>query len=327
MKILIAGLGSIGRRHLRNLAALGQRDVLLYRTGKGTLRSDEFDAYETVTDWREAIARRPDAVVVSNPTSLHLDVAIPAAEAGCHLLLEKPISDSMERVDDLRRAIRQGGGRLLMGFQFRHHPTLRKVKDLVEMGELGQVLSARAYWGEYVADWHPWEDFRVSYAVRRDLGGGVLLTLCHPFDYLRWIFGEVASARGLVGYGLDLEVEAFAETSLQLESGLLASVHLNYLQRPATHHLEVVGEKGHLRWNGMTGDLEIRVASQDEWQRHPAPAGFERNEMFLAEMRHFLEVAAGSVSPICSLEDGVRVQELVEQIRTSAHLDDHAVAP
>ena len=92
MKFLIAGFGSIGRRHLRNLQALGERDILLYRSHHSTLPDEEIAGLPVETDLKAALAHHPDAVIISNPTALHLDVAIPAAQAGCAILLEKPIA-------------------------------------------------------------------------------------------------------------------------------------------------------------------------------------------------------------------------------------------
>ena len=185
MKILIAGLGSIGRRHFHNLLALGERDLLLYRTHRSTMPDEELQGFPVETDLGAALAHKPDAVIVSNPTSLHLDVAIPAARAGCCLFLEKPVSDSMERVHDLQAAVEDSGRQAFVGFQFRFHPGLREAKQLLEQGVIGRVLSVRAHWGAYLPGWHPWEDYRQGYSARSDLGGGVILTLCHPLDYLR----------------------------------------------------------------------------------------------------------------------------------------------
>src|SRR5512146_3428906 len=101
-KLLIAGLGSIGRRHFRNLIALGEKDIVLLRTRKATLPDDELTGYPVETDLKEALQKhKPEAVIVANPTSMHMDVAIPAVEAGCHILLEKPVSHSLERLDVL----------------------------------------------------------------------------------------------------------------------------------------------------------------------------------------------------------------------------------
>jgi len=126
MKFLIAGFGSIGRRHLRNLLALGERDILLLRSNKSTLPEDEIAQFPVETSLEAALGHHPDAVIISNPTALHLDVAIPSAEAGCAILLEKPVSHSMERAEEFRTAVSRGGAKVLVGFQFRFHPTLRR---------------------------------------------------------------------------------------------------------------------------------------------------------------------------------------------------------
>src|SRR5512141_2127299 len=136
MKFLIAGLGSIGRRHFRNLLALGEKDIVLLRTRKATLPEDELAGYPVETDLQEALQKhKPDAVIVSNPTAFHLDVAIPAAETGCAILLEKPISNSMERLDRLEKAVRKSGSKVLVAFQFRFHPGMLRAKQLIEAGE------------------------------------------------------------------------------------------------------------------------------------------------------------------------------------------------
>src|SRR5688500_2964529 len=117
MKILIAGLGSVGRRHLRNLIALGEKDIVLLRSHQSTLSDDELAGFPVETDLAASLKKhKPDAVIVANPTALHMDIAIPAAQAGCHILLEKPISDSMDLVDELQKAAQKSGSRILVGF-------------------------------------------------------------------------------------------------------------------------------------------------------------------------------------------------------------------
>lgn len=306
MKFMIAGLGSIGRRHLRNLVALGERDIILYRTHQATLPDEELAGYPVVTDMKEALAHKPQAVIIANPTALHLDIAIPAAEAGCHLLLEKPISNSMEGIDRLQKALSAGKGQVLVGFQFRYHPGLQQTAALLKEGAIGRPLSVRAHWGEYLPNWHPWEDYRAGYAARPDLGGGVILTLCHPLDYLRWLLGspqELFAFGGHLGE-LEIGVEDTAEISLRFTGGAVGSVHLNYNQRPPTHRLEIVGSAGTIRWDNADGMVQISREGS-AWENYPVPEGFERNWLFMDEMRHFVAVSQGIENPICSLEDGV----------------------
>jgi predicted dehydrogenase len=315
MKFLIAGLGSIGRRHLRNLVALGEDDILLYRTHQATLPEDDLAGFPIETDLRLALAHNPEAVIISNPTALHLDVAIPAAKCGCHLLIEKPISHSIARVEELEQAVQLNGVKVLVGFQFRFHPGLRQVKKLLEEGAVGEPLSARAHWGEYLPGWHPWEDYKQGYAARPELGGGVVLTLSHPLDYLRWLLGEVATLYAFTSRtGLNIPVEDMAEVGMRFESGLLASLHLDYIQRPPSHTLEIICTQGTLRWDNADGTVRVARAAPDgktsSWQEYPPPGGFERNSMFLDEMRHFIQVVRGEAEPLCTLQDGVMALRL-----------------
>ena len=312
MKFLIAGFGSIGRRHLSNLLALGEKDILVYHTGHSTLPEAQLAGFQVETDLGAALAQRPDAVIVANPTALHLAVAIPAAEAGCHILMEKPVSDSLEGTAELSAALARGGGRLLVGFQFRFHPGLCKAAELLREGAIGRPVFARAHWGEYLPNWHPWEDYRQSYAARPELGGGVVRTLTHPFDYLRWLLGEAEVAGAQVGTlgDLGIPVEDTAEVGLRFAGGAFGSLHLNYVQQPASHTLEIIGTQGTLRWDNADGGLHCFRASTAAWEHYSVPNGFERNMLFLDEMRHFIDVASGRAGPVCSLDDGLRVQQL-----------------
>jgi len=315
MKVLIAGFGSIGRRHLRNLLALGERDIVIYHTHHSSLPDEELAGFPVEGDLRAALAYGPDAVIISNPTALHLEVAIPAAECGCHLLIEKPVSHSMARLDELQQAVEQNGVHVLVGFQFRFHPGLQRVKKLLNDKAIGEPLSVRAHWGEYLPAWHPWEDFTRSYAARPELGGGVVLTLSHPLDYLRWLLGDVETVLAFTSQkGLSLLVEDEAEILLRFKTGVLGSVHLDYNQRPPAHWLEIIGSSGTIRWDNSEGTVRITQPGKEEkmaaWQDFAPPQGFERNTMFLDELRHFREVVKSKAKPVCTLYDGIMALRL-----------------
>jgi predicted dehydrogenase len=134
----------------------------------------------------------------------------------------------------------------LVGFQFRFHAALRQVKHWLQEGAVGDLIGVRAHYGDYLPAWHPWEDYHQAYSARADLGGGVILTLSHPLDYMRWLIGEVQSLWAFTARQKDLniEVEDTAEIGLKFFNGVIGSVHLNYLQRPASHSATFVGVKG-----------------------------------------------------------------------------------
>jgi len=332
MKFLIAGLGSIGRRHFRNLIALGERDFILLRTRKATLPDDELAGHPVENDIHTALKNhKPDAVIVANPTALHLDIAIPAAKAGCAILIEKPVSDSLDRLNILEQSAQKNGSKILVGFQFRYHPTLNKARELIQSNTIGKVLTVHAHWGEYLPQWHPWEDYRQSYAARADLGGGVIRTLTHPLDYLRYLIGEVRSLWSFNGHvsPLELDVEDVAEIGLNFGNGTIGCVHLNYVQRPPRHTLEIVGTDGILSWDNTDGVLHLQTFpapfgsySDDPpvpvVQTFSPPEGFERNQLFVNQTRHFIETVKGESEPICNLEDGIMALRLALAAKQSS---------
>jgi predicted dehydrogenase len=317
---------------MRNLIALGETDIVLYRTRKATLPEDELAGYPVETDLPVALEKhKPDAVIVANPTALHLDVAIPVAKAGCALLLEKPLSHSMEGLDELQAAVAKNRSKTLVGFQFRFHPGIVKAKQLIADGEIGRVVSAHVHFGEYLPAWHPWEDYRKGYAARADMGGGVVLTQCHSLDYLPWLVGQVESVWGFTAKLSDLEVdvEDTAKIGLRFANGALGSIHLDYNQQPPAHYFEIVGTKGSLQWNLTDGATRIfraespspsgrGVRGEGEWETYPLPVGWERNVMFKEEMKHFVAVVRGEAESSCPLEDGIRVMRLALAVKDSS---------
>ncbi|OJX45951.1 MAG: hypothetical protein BGO78_03425 [Chloroflexi bacterium 44-23] len=320
MKFLIAGFGSIGRRHFRNLLTLGQKDILFLRSFKSTLETDELDGFVVETELDKALAHRPDAVIITNPTALHLDIAIPAARQGCNLFFEKPISDSLEHIDQLKATLESGGGQAMTGFQFRFHPGLQKIKELISGKVVGNLVACCAHWGEFLPAWHPWEDYRQSYSAKKDLGGGVVLTLSHPLDYVHWLLGDAESLWSFIAQvpTLEIETEAVAEIGIRFTQGVVASIHLNYIQHPPVHKLELIGDQGTIRWDNASGSVELYQRETNLWQSYPTPAGFDRNDMFLAEMQHFIDCVQKQKTPVCTLEDGIYTQKLVNAVYQSA---------
>lgn len=320
-RFLIAGLGSIGRRHLRNLVTLGETDIVLLRSHRATLPDDEVSGYPEETDLNIALEKyKPQAVIVANPTALHLNVAIPAARRGCALLLEKPVSHSMKGVPELEEAVSHGKAPVLMAFQFRFHPGLLLARQMIREGAIGRIFSASVHFGEYLPGWHPWEDYRKGYSARSDLGGGVLLTQCHSLDYLPWLIGELEAVSGLVGKfsDLELDVDDTAEIALRFAGSAVGGIHLDFAQQPPSHQVLIEGALGSIQCDLLTGMTRLYRAEVSAWEDHPLPAGWERNAMFLDEMKHFIAVARGTAQPTCTLAEGIRVMRLIEAVRRSS---------
>jgi predicted dehydrogenase len=258
--------------------------------------------------------------VIANPTSVHVETALACIEAGCHVLLEKPVSHTLDGLDDLDSAAAAHAVKVLVGFQFRFHPALSRIRDLLESGAMGTPLHARVVWAEYLPSWHPWEDWRDSYAARSALGGGVHHTICHPFDYLRMLFGDpvgvVASFRQDGPLGLD--VPESADILLRFGDGVAAQLHLDYWTRPTANRVEISCTDGSIHWDYITGDFRVWNSATGAWQSEAFPGVEARNDLFVAEARHFLEVIEGQAQPACTLHDGIQAVHICAAIEESA---------
>jgi predicted dehydrogenase len=307
---LVVGLGSIGRRHARNWAALGLGPVAVCRQTRSPQPEPlGIDARE-YTDLDHALADRPDVVLVTNPTSLHVETACKAVQAGAHVFVEKPIAHRLEGVADLIAEATQRQKTLMVGYNLRFHPGLVRFKELLGQGAVGRPVSVRAEVGEYLPDWHPWEDYRASYSGRVQLGGGALLTFSHELDSLCWLLGAPSRLVAMAAHASSLEIdtEDTAELILQFPNGPLASVHVDYLRRPPRRSLEVVGEEGVLRWEYDENRIMRYAPGTRQWQVEEGDRRLQRNDMYMAELQHFAACVRGELDrPLVDAQQGAAV--------------------
>jgi predicted dehydrogenase len=329
VRILLVGLGSVGQRHARNLRALlGERvELLAYRARGGGLvpPADSPATPEAALDIRRVptleagLAEHPDAVFVTNPTALHLPVARAAVDAGCHVFIEKPLADAWDGVEEFVAAVERKGVVAAVGYQLRFHPGLTRLRELLDGGAIGRPLAARLEFGEYLPAWHPWEDYREGYAARRELGGGVLLTQIHDVDYACWLFGPPARVSAVGGHLSDLDVDVEDLVCARLECAREGRVfpvelRLDYVQRPPVRHCAVVGDHGRVALDFTTGtltctDVDGRVSSVD--------VGVPRNQLFVDEVRHFLDCVAGRARAVVDARAGAESLRVALAARAS----------
>ena len=320
MRVLVCGFGSIGRRHVRNLRRLGVSDIICFRSrGLDTRPLGADEECRPVASLAEGLERRPDLVLVTNPTALHVETAAAAVRAGVSVFVEKPLAASLVGVDELLERVQSLHLPAFIGYSLRFHPTLVRAKQLLGTGAIGRPLTARFFVGEYLPDFHPWEDYRESYSARSELGGGVMLTLSHDVDLATWFFGlpqEVVCAAGRRSQ-LEIDVEDVAAMICTSPEGPLVEIHLDYLERPARRGFVIVGEDGTMEWEGTQGLLVVKRRDAAEPQTFSPPAAFERNEMFLDEMRHVLAVRAGAEPndriPLAAGRDALAVIEAAKR--------------
>ena len=320
MKIAVIGCGSIGKRHIRNLLALGVHDIIAYDKDAKLLAAVENDTgIKVFYSLPEIISRKPDAVLVCTPNSLHVPIAFKFAKIGSHLFIEKPLSHNLDGVDQLLAEAREQKLVTMVGCNFKFHPSFIKMKVILESGILGKILSARCQFGQYLPDWHPWEDYRTGYSARSDLGGGILLD-SHEFDYMQWFLGDVSELFCFAGKvsNLEIDTEDTAEVLLKFQNGTIAEIHLDYTQRTYQRNYEFFGENGTLKWNFEDRKVMLYLANENKWEVFVEPGNYDLNAMYKEQMKHFLDSIVNEKETVTEIFAGWKTLKLIMAAKESA---------
>lgn len=319
-RYLIVSLGSIGRRHLRNLRSLrGEATIAVWRQHSTVVEIPE-GADQQFTTLAEALAFKPHAAIIAGPATTHLPVAMALAAAGIPLLVEKPIADHPDGLEALLALCRERRLTLMTGYNLRFLPSLRETKRLLDDGAIGPVLAARVEVGQYLPDWRPTNDYRQAVSARRELGGGALLELSHELDYIYWLFGLPArvTARGGRYSRLEIDVEDMVELLFEYDApARIVNVHLDMVQRAPVRRARFIGEDGTLLWDGITDRIECYRAEDARWEVLDQFALADRNRMYLDELSHFLHCLEYAEVPLIDGEQGRDVLTMAAAARES----------
>ncbi len=323
MKALFIGLGSIGQRHLRNLKSIAgdSIEVIAFRSKNRAPVLDEQQRVIENTDLArhykihefnyldQALDDKPDIAFITNPSQAHIDVALKAAQAGCHLFIEKPLSTDTDRIDELLNLVHHNKLTAMVGYQYRFHPGLIQVTQWLKNKKIGPLISATLVQGDFLPQWHPYEDYRDSYASRKELGGGVLLTQIHEFDNALNLFGlprRVFAMGGKLSQ-LEINVEDTASVLMECEyEGKILPVTLltDFLQSPPVRNGTIVGENGRIFLDLINGNASLTHRKTGETEFHHYE-GFKRNQLFVDELKHFLDAVSGKIEPVVNIKIGL----------------------
>lgn len=323
MRFLICGIGSIGQRHYRNLKSLGH-ELALFRAGGGANAPfiDKFLSEEQASgrklkiyrDFNEAINDfKPNAVFITNPNSKHMETALLAARAGQNIFIEKPLSHNRDGLEELKALAEKKNLKIMIGYNLRWHPLLRKMKLMVENGEIGQPISAHIEMGENIEDWHPWEDYRQAYAAYKKGGGGAVLCFSHDIDYLYWFFGMPEKIQAVGGKITPLggDAEDMIKALLEYKNNFIVSLHLDYWQRPPKRFFEIIGTTGKITWDYYAKNLTLIFRNNNTAPViYSIPENFDRNDMFIDETKDFISAVNNKKEVLVPLQEGIDVLEI-----------------
>ncbi len=306
-RVLVVGGGSIGERHVRCFQRTGRADVSLCEINddvRGRV-GETYQLPQTFAGFSDALAADPELVVICTPAHLHVPMGIVAAEAGCHLMIEKPLSTSMDRVEELMELVRTRQRVASVAYVSRAHPALQEVKEALDSGEFGRPLEVVAQSGQHFPLYRP--AYREIYYTDRATGGGAIQdALTHMLNSVEWLVGpmtEVAADAAhlrLEGVSVEDTVHAIAR-----HGAIMASYSLNQHQAPNESRLTIVCENGTVRVE-MHENRWLASTEPGEPLVERSAFALERDDLFVRQAERMLDAVAGSAPVACPLEDALQ---------------------
>ncbi|MBI21873.1 MAG: hypothetical protein CL780_06475 [Chloroflexi bacterium] len=322
-KFLIIGLGSIGERHLKNLLYLEEKNIAVLRTTSRKPRTIDEDSYITFTSEEEAFNWNPNVVLITNPTYLHIPIALKAASNNIHLFIDIPLSNSLEGTEQLNQYIQENKLISLMGYNLRFHPCLQYIHKLLLEETIGKVISVQAECASYLPNWHPWEDYRGGYSADKSMGGGALLAAgVHELDYFRWMFGSFKSIYATTGDNKILKLKNGAEESITLsiefQNNIIGELHCDLIQQPYSRWCKIIGEKGTIYWNFLENKVMLYHTNNSRWEIASDFSSMDYNETYINQLIHLRTCLENGNQSINSIDQGIENLEAALAAHKSA---------
>lgn len=321
-RIVIVGLGSMGKKHL-NFARFHCPRAIIKVLTKYPFNDPERSANGYLQNISEAIAFKPQLIIIANPASLHLQTASKMAKLDAFMLIEKPLSNNLEHIENLIEIFKKFKTKLLIGYNLRFNPSLSYFREIYKKGVIGKIFSVRAEVGQYLPDWRNEIEYKKSVSANKSLGGGVLLELSHELDYLIWMFGRPLWVIASVSKSSDLEIDTedqammiFEHEDMSSGKKFQTSLNLDFFRQDTTRRCTLIGEKGSLRWDGVLGVVEKFDNLGKQWIKEFSDHD-SGNKSYYFEWRHFIDCAQGRDTSQITFQNGVDVLSLIEAVTLS----------
>ena len=306
-RILVVGTGSIGERHARCFLATGRAQVSICEP-LAELRNAMTGRYELAGDFADldaALNQPHDAAVICTPANSHIPIAQRLAEAGLHLLIEKPLSTSLDGVEALEQEVERRGLVAAVAYVHRAHPALAEMKAAIDSGRFGEIVEIVAISGQHFPTFRP--AYREIYYARRASGGGAVQdALTHVVNAVEWLAGPIDSLTADCAHQVLDGVEVEDTVHMLARHGrALASYALNQHQAPSEFTITAVCMRGTARYDLHRNLWRWMVEPHSQWVEHSA-GHLERDAMFVRQAESFLDAIEGRQAPLCTLREGAQ---------------------
>ena len=315
-KVAVIGLGNIAIRHRRNLKHLFPNVELLVMSASGRIPKENItDSDKIVTSIEELIEANVDFVVVASPAPFHAEHSIPLIEAGIPVLIEKPVTTTLQDVHLIQKAIKEYDTPVVVGYCLRYLPSAQKLKLLLDENIIGTLYNAHIDIGQYLPDWRPNINYKQSVSANEALGGGALFELSHELDYAQWLLGPLNLQCAILRSSkeLALQVEDLVDLLLLSDSGVVTSIHLDFLQRKAHRQCNFIGSEGRLDWDLIQNQLVL--STKEETRVVYSEPTWDKNNMYLEMMIDFIKMIKREAHHCTKINEAALTVDLICQIK------------
>lgn len=306
MNVLIVGVGSIGERHLRCFGATGRATLSLCELNPA-LREQVAARYGVTAfaDYEQALATKPQVVVICTPAHLHIAMAARAVEAGAHVFIEKPLSTKPDGIAELDAAAKQRGLVAGVAYVYRAHPTLAAMREALRSGRFGAPVQIVATCGQHFPLYRP--AYREIYYKDRATGGGAVQdALTHVMNAGEWLVDPVTALAADLDHKV-LEGVSVEDTVhvITRHGSVMGSFSLNQHQAPNETMITVICERGTARFEVHANRWRWVTQPGGEWNDEPA-APMERDTWFINQANAFLDAVAGRTPVLCTIAEAAQ---------------------
>jgi len=324
--LLVVGLGSIGRRHIniiRDKFPKIKLVALRHRKCSEAI-TKELGLIKCVSSEDEAIALKPKAAIISNPATFHINIAKRLAINGVHLLIEKPISNSVDGVKELIDICNNNELILMVAYNLRFFPSLIKFKELINRSKVGRIISVHSIVGQNLEQWRPSRDYRLGVSSNKHLGGGVLLELSHEIDYLSWIFGPISWFKSHYSKQSDMDIDVEDNANIIFGFGnykpcpITATLIMDFYRHDPIRTCTVIGSNGTIVWDGISGKIKFFSKNDKNWKTI-FEGGVNADYTYIKEIESFFMCIENenTISSAATGEEALESVKLIEAIKAS----------
>jgi len=308
-RILIVGVGSIGERHLRTFLATGRVEACICENN-ASLREKVAQRYgvtRTYADLDEALADKSfDFALIATPSHLHIPMATHLVEAGLPVFIEKPLSLTLDGIDELIQLVDKKGVLAAVAYTYRSHPALRSMKEAIDSGRFGKPVQVVATWGQHFPHYRP--AYREIYYTSRKTGGGAIQdVLTHAINAAEFLVGPIQKLMADCDHKVleGVEVEDTVHVIARHAGEVMGCFSLNQHQAPNENLVTVMCERGTARFDLIGARWSSMVEPDSGWKVE-YQFSRERDDIFINQANIFLDALEGKGSVACTLAEGLQ---------------------